>query len=102
MEIKVGSEWVNNINNKFTILAIDEDKLFIKYADGEHTIISEEGLRVFCKPLPKRRTVWLNVYNGCCLSYSSKDEADKNKVTGILFQQEVELIDPREGERNGQ
>lgn len=99
-DIKIGSEWVDSINNKFTILAIDEDKLFVKYTKGDHMIISEEGLRVFCKPLPKRRTVWLNVYEGHAATYNSKQSADLNRTDAVLFQQEVELIDPREGKKD--
>lgn len=98
-EIKVGSEWVSNSGHKFTIKAIDEDKLFVKYDDGEHRVIAEDALRTFCKPAPVRRTVWLNVYEGFTHVYDKKERADIWKQGHLLFQQEVELIDPREGDK---
>lgn len=98
-EIKVGSEWVNRAGRVFTILAIDEGNLFVKFDDGEHGLILEEILNVHCKPAPVRRTVWLNVYKGYADCYNSENRADNNIRSGLLFQQEVELIDPRGGAR---
>lgn len=96
-EIKVGSKWVNRAGRMFTILAIDEDELFIKYDSGEHGLVSEKALKAFCKPAPVCRTVWLNVYDGYADCYNSKNRADNSICSGLLFQQEVELIDPRGG-----
>lgn len=96
-EIKVGSEWVSNINHKFTVLAIDENCLFIKYDSGKHGLMSKKALKAFCKPAPVRRTVWLNVYEGYADCYNNKSRADNSICSGLLFQQEVELIDLRGG-----
>lgn len=96
-EIKVGSKWISNTDNKLTILAIDEGYLFVKYDSGENGLVSEKDLKSFYKPAPVRRTVWLNVYEDEVQCYNSENKADNNIGYGLLWQQEVELIDPRGG-----
>lgn len=96
MEIKVGSEWVNENGLNFTVLFIDDGKCFVRWEDGKHTVISSRLIKGLCKPAPVRRTVWLNVYASGVNKYENKDRADYHKHEGILWQQEVELIDPRE------
>lgn len=97
MEIKVGSEWVNGVGETFTILAKDDGHCFVKFCDGDPKIFLEESIIKFCKPKPTRRTVWLNVYEQDVIFHTDKNNADLRKGTGLLWQQEVELIDPREG-----
>lgn len=96
-EIKVGSKWVSYTDNKLTILAIDGDYLFVKYDSGENGLVSEKDLKSFYKPSPVRRTVWLNVYDYGTHAYPTKEDADNLAREDILWQQEVELIDPRGG-----
>lgn len=99
MKIEIGSEWVSSIGERFTVLAIDENRLFVKYYDGEHRIISEHGLRLFCKPAPKRRFVYFNVYeHKVGLPYNSEEECRERAGEGLLWTQKVELIDPRGGD----
>lgn len=98
-EIKVGSEWVTEYKDIATVKYVGEHKVFIKWnedgSEGER--FKELFLKNF-KPKPTRRTVWLNVYPNRVHAHSKKILADRYKMDGALFQQEVELIDPREGE----
>lgn len=94
--IKVGSEWVHADGNRYRITAT-----------GVHTVLlySDESKREFSvvedvlissyKPAPVRHTVWLNVYDDEVQCYNNKNKADNNIGYGLLWQQEVELIDPR-------
>lgn len=100
-EIKVGSEWVSeNGNGAATVKYVGEHKVFIKWnEDGSE---GERYISLFLKhfkPAPVRRTVWLNVYEDDVTRHYTKEDADAIKVTGLLYQQEVDLIDPSEGEK---
>lgn len=100
-EIKVGSEWVSESGSGVaTVKYVGEHKVFIKWnedgSEGER--FKELFLKNF-KPAPVRRTVWLNVYGKDVGVYECKKSADEEAADGLLFQQEVELIDPREGEK---
>lgn len=97
-EIKVGSEWVSEngegakvdyVGAAFAVLIID--------GILERAIHLSDFIKEY-KPAPIRRTVWLNVYNDMVVAHNTKDKADILKSINVLFQQEVELIDPREGE----
>lgn len=99
MEIKVGSEWVNEDGLNFTVLFIEGGECFVKWEDGKRSLVSAKIIRNFCKPKPTSRTVWLNVYDDYAVSHTTKQESDSFKSEYVLFQQEVELIDPREGEK---
>lgn len=99
-EIKVGSEWVGGSNDIATVKYVGEHKVFIKWKEdgSEGERFKELFLKNF-RPKPTRRTVWLNVYERNAVSYNSKQSADLNMSNAVLFQQEVELIDPRGGEK---
>lgn len=99
-EIKVGREWVHADGNKYRVTATGVHSVLL-YSDEskrEFSVVDEVLISSY-KPAPVRRTVWLNVYYYHCNCYGTKAEADKYKALGLLFQQEVELIDPREGEK---
>lgn len=102
MEIKVGSEWVGVKNNHlYEVTAVGKRyALFLNYTDGTEYPVEFNNIKNALKPKPTRRTVWLNVYPNRIFSHLSKTVADANKMADILYQQEVELIDPREGERH--
>lgn len=94
-EIKVGSEWVHADGNKYRVTATGVHSVLL-YSDESKREFSvvEEVLISSYKHAPVRRTVWLNVYEGHAVSYNSKQSADLNTSNAVLFQQEVELIDP--------
>lgn len=100
-EIKVGSEWVFKDNCTVTckILFVGNTKLFAERDNGIEFMREIKSFLKYYNPAPVRRTVWLNVYEGYVLSYNSKQSADLKMSNAVLFQQEVELIDPREGEK---
>lgn len=98
-DIKVGSEWANHKGTKFKVLFVGGASALCQWANGREFNAPFGHFGDIYEPVPIRRIVWLNVYSGCCLSYSSKEDADKNKALGLMFQQEVELIGPREGEK---
>lgn len=100
-EIKVGSEWIGYEGVKVVVKYIGKNILTYEYEDIENSARPEHFLTRF-KPAPVRLTVWLNVYEGHAVSYNSKQSADLNMSNAVLFQQEVELIDPREGEGEGE
>lgn len=98
-EIKVGSEWVNSSGAKVKILSIGEEKVFVNYQGLGETIVDNLFLKTFYKPAPVRRTVWLNVYEDDVTRHSTKNGADWMATDALLWQQEVDLIDPRDGEK---
>lgn len=95
-EIKVGSEWVNEGGRRFNVLFVGEFSALAQWDNKKefNPLLVEFGSRY--KPAPVRRTVWLNVYEDEVQCYNSKNKADNNIGYGLLYQQEVELIDPRE------
>lgn len=100
-EIKVGSEWVlkTNDNRRCKILYVGKKVLFAEWREGNEDRYKISDFLEFYKPAPVRRTVWLNVYDGYADCYNSENRADSSICSGLLFQQEVELIDPRDRER---
>lgn len=101
MEIKVGSEWIDeSCEMELKVLFVGEQKALVKYDDGTEGAQKLDWFFTVFKPKPTRRTVWLNVYSNFAQCHKDKDIADRCKDNHVLYQQEVELIDPREGERN--
>lgn len=98
-EIKVGSEWVSENGERAKVDYVGA-AFAVLIIDGilERAIHLSDFIKEY-KPAPVRRTVWLNVYKHNCLVHYSKESADKYKYDVCLFQQEVELIDPSEGEK---
>lgn len=98
-EIKVGSEWIDRSSG---------ERAKVDYVGAAFVILTVEGgfersmhLSAFIteyKPAPVRRTVWLNVYEDDVTRHSTKNGADWMATDALLWQQEVELIDPREGD----
>lgn len=95
MEIKVGSEWVNSNGKILKVLFVGNVSALCQWPNGKecNPMLQEFGDRL--KPAPVRRTVWLNVYENIVKPHQSKREADMFMADGCLFQQEVELIDPK-------
>lgn len=95
-DIKVGSEWVSPRGGIATVKYVGEHNVFIKWnQDGSE---GERSIAIFLKnfkPKPTRRTVWLNVYEDFATCNNTKEQADMVKGDNVLFQQEVEIIDPR-------
>lgn len=97
-EIKVGSEWTNHRGIKFKVLFVGGASAFCRWDNGREFNVPLGHFGDIYKEAPVRRTVWLNVYESHAAAYNSKQSADLNMSNAVLFQQEVELIDPRGGE----
>lgn len=99
MEIEVGSKWVAKRESStfsFEVLFVGLREAFCRFNDGSEGSLSFQWVETHYKLELVRRTVWLNVYEDEVQCYNSKNKADNNIGYGLLWQQEVELIDPRE------
>lgn len=98
-EIKVGSEWTNHRGTKFKVLFVGGSSALCQWDNGREFNAPLGHFGDIYKEAPVRRTVWMNVYPDTVDSYKFKEDADISKFKDMLWQQEVELIDPREGEK---
>lgn len=100
-ELRVGESYVSAFgddkNNKRTILAIGDSKIFYKcpQTDCEYLINIDNALRHWCK-IPVRHKGWMNLYpnNSSSLGvllYSSKKEADDRAIGNRIACIEIEF-----------
>ena len=95
-EIKVGSEWIDCSNGERAKVDYVGAAFAALIVDGifERAIHLSDFIKEY-KPAPVRRTVWLNVYETYAECHNDKRRADRFNASSLLWQQEVELIDPR-------
>lgn len=99
-EIKVGSEWVHADGNRYRVTANGVHSVLLYSDESKREFsVAEDVLISSYKPAPVRRTVWLNVYEDEVTRHSTKNGADWMATDALLWQQEVDLIDPRDGEK---